>query len=95
MTWLTDVDLYGSGDRRPLDIEFVEPPELLIKYSSRVMPGISSISAEGIGFYLILPPIWEGRVVYHEGIDGTVFCPMSNIKSISTFGGLDTQDIDY
>ncbi len=90
MSWITDKDLFGMTGRI-MDIEFVQPPEMLVKYGAIEMPKIFSLTAVGIGFYLILPPIEKGRAVGENSTDGVLFFPMSNIKFISSFGGLDAN----
>jgi len=86
---------YIADGKNTIDIEFINTPDILKTYSTNDEPSISNISSLGISFILFIIPNTERKVTFisEDGnIDGVVFCPMSNIKVINGFGGLNYED---
>jgi hypothetical protein len=82
---------YLSDMQNEIDIELIDMPDILKTFCLQCDPVITNISALGISFYLAIMPLKDskGVLISERGnIDGVVFCPMSNVKVIHTFGGL-------
>ncbi len=86
MSWLLE-DRHCRNEKF-LHVEFVDTPDALRTYSIQYNPMISNISSHGISFYFAVNPGDFKLQFVDGGIDGTLFCPMANVKSISTFGEL-------
>lgn len=83
----------SPGIINELNIEFINPPEVLLFLANIEKIGIYSISSIGISFYVVSMSFQEncGEIRKLEWeikkySDGIFFCPMSNIKSIDTVG---------
>ena len=77
-----------------IEVQLKETPAVLA-YLSQVDDtlSISRITSEGIVFYLTDVPLWIGvaegkQRVSAERPDGFLFCPMSNVVCINTFGSV-------
>lgn len=79
--------LLGTSDVT-VDIEFFDAPDVLRIYSRERTPSICNISPLGISFYLITAPPYMALTTKEGNCDGVVFCPMSNVKTINSFGEL-------
>ena len=77
-----------------IEIQLRETPSVLT-YLSQIEDSlsISRITSEGIAMYLTDVPLWAGvpeeqRRVASDRADGFLFCPMSNVICINTFGSI-------
>lgn len=77
-----------------IEVQLKETPAVLA-YLSQVDDtlSISRITSQGIVFYLTDLPLWAGvagckQRVSAERPDGFLFCPMSNVVCINTFGSV-------
>jgi len=74
-----------------VEVEFIDTPSILNFFSYLESVSICKITQQGISFYLtqipLEPLINDGGQAFISDIsDGVAFCPMSNVKMISTFG---------
>ena len=74
-----------------IEVELINPPSILEFFSQLSSVSISRITAQGITFCLTDIPLgWhrEGSElpIVSDNSDGFLFCPMSNVKAINTFG---------
>lgn len=93
MTWLNEDRLTGIS-KEFLHVEFFDMPDILRTYSIQCMPDVLKISSVGITFYLVSNPGDYPLESTEDRLDGAIFCPMSNIKSINTFGELKLNRLD-
>lgn len=89
MPWIKSEKLFGNQE---ISIEFIHTPNVLKIYSMELTPMICSISALGIGFYLCIGP--NSVLVFEDGgVEGSVFCPMSNIAFINFSGDFSYKNL--
>jgi len=84
--WISEKRL----DDMYINIEFVNTPKLLeTMVHLETTLSVTRISDKGVTFYLIDFLSERERIEFDfGGCDGTVFVPMSNIKSINTLGNI-------
>jgi hypothetical protein len=92
--WLkTPQDLHKFGS---FDIELKDTPSILEIFSQLEVLSIPKITSQGISFYITDVPLGSSKAILEGTVsaitstspEGIVFCPMSNVKSINTFGTL-------
>ncbi|HIK32428.1 MAG TPA: hypothetical protein IGS17_18455 [Oscillatoriales cyanobacterium M59_W2019_021] len=86
-----DVHDFGS-----IDVELNNTLSILEIFSQLDVLNNCRITSQGVSFYVIDIPLGsfkafqEGTTpaITGESADGVIFCPMSNVKAIDTFGSL-------
>ena len=81
-----------------INIEFLNTPSILELFSNLENLDICKLTQQGVSFYLTDIPIFgikdSEQAIISEKADGIVFCPMSNIKMINTFGNVKPNKIN-
>lgn len=93
--WFKSIGISLSKFKEFIEVEFITPPSILVFLENADdIITIHSISDKGITFYIthipftdINNPKKENPLISSYGCgDGYLFCPMTNIVSINTFG---------